>query len=235
VEDSAGLLAELTRRLTRTPARAPLPLRLCMAYVDIVAAVGGAITLGDGPERVRLCATDDSAAHADDAQDVLRQGPSMDAFRTGAAVAAASTEEQDRRWPLLGELLHKTHADLLLHAFPMRFGAETVGVLLVHRSDQDELGATSGEAQFLADAVGAAVLGDLGPDSVSEDSWSTRDKIDQATGMVIAQLGIAPPDALAVLRSHAFAHSTTLAEVSGWILERRLDFSDRNGTDGSTS
>ncbi|WP_433914379.1 hypothetical protein [Escherichia coli] len=48
--------------------------------------------------------------------------------------------------------------------------------------------------------------------------------------MVVAQLKIAPPDAMALLRAHAFAHGTTVAEVSRGIVARELDFTtDRQG------
>ncbi len=60
----------------------------------------------------------------------------------------------------------------------------------------------------------------------------TRDQLSQATGMVVAQLKIAPPDALALLRAHAFAHGTTVTEVSSRIVDRTLHFTtDRQGDD----
>jgi hypothetical protein len=42
--------------------------------------------------------------------------------------------------------------------------------------------------------------------------------------MVVAQLSIAPNDALALLRAHAFAHGITVAEVSRRIVTRDLAF-----------
>jgi hypothetical protein len=68
---------------------------------------------------------------------------------------------------------------------------------------------------------------------MSPERWAVRDQVDQATGMVVAQLRVSPADALAVLRAHAFAHSTTLAEVSGWVLDRTLDFSNTESGDGT--
>ena len=94
------LLAELTRVLGRTAADSPIALRLCLAFNEIVAADGGSITLGfSAPERVTLCTTDDPAARVEDAQDVLREGPSLDAVRTGVAVSGLSLAEQRIRWP----------------------------------------------------------------------------------------------------------------------------------------
>jgi hypothetical protein len=52
--------------------------------------------------------------------------------------------------------------------------------------------------------------------------------------MVVAQLGVRPDDALALLRAHAFALEIELDEVAEAVLTRRLDFSetddDRNGS-----
>jgi AmiR/NasT family two-component response regulator len=42
--------------------------------------------------------------------------------------------------------------------------------------------------------------------------------------MVMAQLGLRPEDALALLRAHAYADNTSLNEVSQAVIERRLDF-----------
>jgi len=53
--------------------------------------------------------------------------------------------------------------------------------------------------------------------------------------MVIAQLRVPPDDALAVIRAHAFARSTSLQSVAEDVLDRRLTFSldeathDRSG------
>ena len=51
--------------------------------------------------------------------------------------------------------------------------------------------------------------------------------------MVIAQLGVAPDDAMALLRAHAFAQGATLSEVAALVVQRRLDFSAPDHTTGS--
>ena len=80
-------------------------------------------------------------------------------------------------------------------------------------------------AQFLADAVGVALLQD--PDALATDltgPWDSRAQIHQATGMVTAQLGVHPEDAIALLRAHAFAQSWPLARVAAAVVDRELDF-----------
>lgn len=230
------LLARLTRGLARTESRRPMAMRLCLAFNEIVAADGGSITLGfSPPERITLCATDDPAARVEDAQDVLREGPSLDAFRTGAAVSGLSLAEQRHRWPMLSDLLDGRGAAISLHAFPVRPDATVVGVVCVYQTGERRLAVSEDDAQFLANAVGVALLGHLDSATVSDERWAIRDRIDQATGMVVAQLRVEPSDAVAVLRAHAFAHSTTVATVSSWVLSRDLDFSDTESADGTSS
>lgn len=233
MQEPNPLLARLTRGLARTESARPMAMRLCLAFNDIVAADGGSITLGFAPQdRITLCATDDPAAGVEDAQDVLREGPSLDAFRTGEAVSGLSLEEQRHRWPMLSELLDERGTPLSLHAFPVRPDSGVLGVVCVYQTGERHLAVTDDDAQFLANAMGVALLGHLDSASVSDERWAVRDTIDQATGMVVAQLKVAPHDAVAVLRAHAFAHATTLPVVSGWVLSRQLDFSDDDSADG---
>src|SRR4051794_9133540 len=232
MQEPNPLLARLTRGLARTESRRPMAMRLCLAFNEIVAADGGSITLGfSPPERITLCTTDDPAARVEDAQDVLREGPSLDAYTSGAAVSGLTLTQQRVRWPMLSDMLDERGSPLSLHAFPLRPDTAVVGVVCVYQTDDRGLAVGSSDAQFLANALGIALLGDLGSESVSDERWAVRDKVDQATGMVVAQLKIPPADAVAVLRAHAFAHATTLAVVSGWVLDRELDFSDFDSGD----
>ena len=228
------LLGHLTRVLASTSHQAPLPLRLCLAFSEMVAAEGAAITIGfTGADRATLCATDSLADRAEDTQDMLREGPSLDAFRTRKPICGLTHTEQLARWPMLNEVLDQPGSPVLLHAFPMCPDSEVLGVLSAYQTHERGLSRTSAEAQFLADAIGVAVLGRMdSADSDGDDLWVTRDQVSQATGMVVAQLKISPPDALALLRAHAFAHATTVAEVSRVVLSRQLNFtSDRQGDD----
>jgi hypothetical protein len=234
MEQPGALLAQLTRVLARTEPRAPTSLRMCVAFSKVLASDGASISVGiASPERITLCATDDAAADVEDAQDVLSEGPSVDAYRTGTAVTGLSLAEQRLRWPMLSEMLETRGAQLDLHAFPVRPESAVLGVVSVYQVDDRALAVSPDEAQFLANALGVALLGHLDSDTASEERWAVRDRFDQATGMVVAQLRVRPEDAAAVLRAHAFAHATTLETVSLWVLTRTLDFSDRDGSDGT--
>jgi hypothetical protein len=236
VDEQRDLLVRLARTLARIAPEASMPVRLCAAYSELVGAEGGSISLDfSRTDRVILCATDERCARIEDAQDVLREGPSLDAFRTGVAVTGLSSRQRGLRWPMLEQMLDTTFPETALHAFPITPDAHVVGAILLYLTGERQLTVPPDQAQFLANAVGVALLGELNAQSLSDETWSARDRVDQATGMVAAQLRIAPSDALAVLRAHAYAHDTSLAEVSSSVLARELTFIDRIASDGSNS
>jgi len=80
--------------LAQSKPAAGLPVHLCAAYSELVGAEGGSIALDfTATHRLVLCATDDRCARIEDAQDVLREGPSLDADRTGAVAARIVSEQ----------------------------------------------------------------------------------------------------------------------------------------------
>jgi hypothetical protein len=106
-----------------------------------------------------------------------------------------------------------------------------VGVVSLHVRPSRPLAQTPADLEFLADVVGAAIVGGVPDEDGKHALWSERDKISQATGMIVAQLGVSPADALAVLRAHAFAHEAPVSEISRAVLSRELTFSDPHRRD----
>lgn len=230
------LLVQLTRVLASTPAQQPMAMRLCRAFSHVLGTEGGSVAVGvEAQERAVLCATDENAGRVEDLQEVLAEGPCLDVARSGTATSGNSFEHQRTRWPLFFDLLERDGEPLCLHVFPLKPQQSVLGTVCVYRTDSEPLAQPVEDAQLLANAVGVALLGDVNMGEVSEERWVSRDRIDQATGMVIAQLRLSARDARAVLRAHAFAHATTLGEVSGWVLDRRLNFKNADSEDGSGS
>ncbi len=225
--DRPELILKLTHTVAALPPADPLPLRMCIAFVRILGARAGTISLGyASTERTVLCATDETASRYEDAQDLVREGPSLDAFRAGIVVTCSSVSEHVVRWPALSAAAPALGGPV--HAVPIQPDGSTMGVLTVHDGGELQLAADDAELRFLANAVGAAVLGELPGHDDQSRFWSERDRVSQATGMVIAQLRTSPGDALALLRAHAFAHDLSVVEVSRRVVARELDFS---GTD----
>jgi hypothetical protein len=219
------VLARLASFLAESPNDQPLAVRLCRACVEILGADGGAITLASTkPERLTVSTSNGTSARIEDLQDVLGEGPGQDAFREGRPVITHVDGAHGGPFPMFTELAGDIAGPVTVWAIPMHPGGATIGVVTLYRS-VGELEQSLDDAQFLADAVGAALLDDhLTGDSVPFAAWTDRARVHQATGMIVAQLAISPEDALAILRAHAYAESTSLDEIATEVVERRLSF-----------
>lgn len=236
MSDRADRLAHLTRVAASTPTSTPLALRLCVALNDTVGMDGSSLSVGYGTaSRTVLCATDDVAERIEDLQDVLREGPGLDAFRLQEPVAAGATEIA-AHWPMFDQALEESGQRCSLLAVPMRPDGDILGVITMYRSVASAVAAAAAvdveEVQFLADAIGVAVLGGFERAEPPERLWSVRDKVNQAVGMVVAQLRLPPADALAVLRAHAFAQDTSVHKIAAAVLGRELVFRAPDAPDG---
>ena len=225
----AAILAALTRGIARDVDRLPLPARLCNAFVDVFGGAGAAITLGyHQPDRLTLCATDPTVARLDGLQEVLGEGPGWDAFTSRRVVTADLRHPTP--WEHFSSTARQEPGELWVCAAPMRPDDRALGVVMVYDESPEAIGGDPVLAQFLADAVGAALLGhdalltdDVGP-------WVVRQQVHQAVGMVVAQLGIRPVDAMAVIRAHAYSQDTDVEAIAALVLDRALDFSDTGPT-----
>jgi hypothetical protein len=71
-----------------------------------------------------------------------------------------------------------------------------------------------------------------GLDGQAPDLALHRAEIDQATGMLTVQLGVAAVEAFARLRAYAYSQDRRLADVAGDIVARRLRLHRDPGQDG---
>ncbi len=203
--------------------------RLCEASRLMLDADGAALTLDyAGETRLTVCSTDDVSRQLDDLQDVVGEGPGYEAARTGSVVIARLGDSQERRWLLLDERLDEIPFEGTVIAVPLTAEEVVLGVMTLHRSHPQHEDDTS-LAKFLGVTVGTALLNDP---HVTEDgkalteAWGSRAQIHQATGMVVAQVGVRAEDALALLRGQAYARNLSLSEVAFEIIERRINFRD---------
>ena len=226
VSEKATILTRLATLVGSDLPDRPLTDRLCHACQHLLGVDSAAITVqSDETSWVTLCATSVVAARLEDLQDVIGEGPSRDAFLYGKLTVTTLGDDSDRRWPEFHRAV-QSDAPGIYYALPMRPGAEVLGVLSLYRRDAAPLAEPLDTAQFLSDAVGAALLRDplAYEGQQGTGSWAARAEVHQATGMVIAQMNLAPDDALAVLKAHAYALGTTLAEVASRVVRRELEF-----------
>jgi hypothetical protein len=236
VTNKTSVLAQLAQAIAGSAQVQPLPLRLCLACATLLGADGGAITLAyTDASRVTLCVTDQVAARLEDLQDVLGQGPGSEAYRSGElAIAALGSLEAADRWPVFADAACRAVGRPTVYAWPIRPENQVLGVLTLYQARPRPLRHDLSGAQFIADVLGAALLRDPGSRAgLTAGPWGTRARVHQATGFVIAQMGLGAEDALALLRAHAFARDTTLDVIAAEVVERRLDFTHVDADTGA--
>jgi hypothetical protein len=220
------LFAKLARAVVSGRDEAPLAMRLCRSFVELLGADGGSITLANTePEQTTLCVTDEVADRLEDLQEVLGEGPAPDAYTSGAVVVGNVHGEGGDRWPMFATAARSIAKDLTVYAFPMHSMTSVLGVITVHDLHGGRPERDLDQAAFFADAIGTAIVqqGHLDEDG---SAWQARDRVNQATGMVVAQLGIGPDDALALIRAFAFSHGIPMSYLATEIIERRQNFLD---------
>jgi hypothetical protein len=228
--DQVQVLRQLAQVVATADPDVPLSLRLCLACASILDLQGGSLTLAyEEPGRTTLCTTDEQAAQVEDLQEVLGEGPSYAASREGRLVAVAVDGGSDERWPLFAEAVQQAlGGPCTVVAVPISPGDRLLGVATFYRRRLDlSLPLPAETIRLLVDAVGVALSQTDAEDDARQQqagSWTERAQINQAVGMVMAQLRVRPADALALLRAHAYAHAAPLSQIAVEVVARRLDF-----------
>lgn len=206
---------------------APVP-RLCESARLTVGADAASVTIKllSGGWSV-LWATDPVTERFEQLQQLAGEGPVHDVASTGLPLFIPAGETGLDTWSTLSVVAERDLIGGNYWVIPMRPVEVVVGVLTLHRAS-GELLEGSASVQVVADTVGTALIGSARTQENSqqvEGVWADRAEIHQAAGMVIAQLGLAPDDAVALLRAHAFSRNLDLHDVALDVIERRIDFS----------
>jgi hypothetical protein len=220
------------------------PRRICEACIAVLPVSRAAVTMMAGRDRQEpIFASDAIAAHLDEMQFRLGEGPCVEAFTQRRPVLVPDLAEvADSRWPVFAAAARRTPIRAA-YVLPLQAGAIGVGVLDLYRDepgmlDRDELAG----ALRAADAVLWALLGIRDSNQTERPAparqagngadphgWLTGSPLDhievyQATGMVMAQLDVPAETALSRLRAYAFVHDRTIDDIARDVVARRLRF-----------
>ncbi|MFD0277238.1 GAF and ANTAR domain-containing protein [Kitasatospora sp. NPDC127111] len=235
-------IAQIMAEAVNGPGSPALPERLCAACVEALAVEAAAITLmADTGHRAGVWASDDRARRLEERQFSLGEGPGVDAFRTRRAVLVLDLlAPEELRWPVLGAALASSGpGDGSLRgacAVPLHLGASGIGVLSLYRTapglpDNGQ----RADIEVAATTVTLAIVGSLAsaPGEVPARPWLEDPplngvEVDQAVGMVMAQLSLPAPEALDRLRAYAFAHDREIDAVAREVVRRRLRFTEED-------
>lgn len=210
--------------------------RICEVSVAAVPVAGAAVSvMSDADRRDIVYASDEHATELEELQFALGEGPCVEAFAAGRPVLVADLDDPpDPRWPLFAAAARAATPARAAYAFPLQIGAIRVGILDLYRLEPGlPTGPQLTAALLVADAALWSLLSwraETGDGAAGDDDGSGwpvvlhRDHavVYQATGMVMAQVGVGAEAALALLRAHAFARDRRLDEVAAAVVARRL-------------
>jgi hypothetical protein len=229
VEDFHVALDALTAEF---PGSELLPERLARASAQVLPVDGAGISLFfSSDRRLPLGASDPASAEAERLQFTAGEGPCLTSHATGAVVLADAATLRARwpgyyaalaaRTPIRGSLSLPLHDELsgigaldlyvvsprevasLSVADALAVAAQVAAVLLV-RGRQDRVSSSGGPAWLDAPAA------------------ERRSTVWQAIGFVNSALGVPSPDALALLRAHAYADGQSLDDLAAQVLSRQV-------------
>ncbi len=209
------------------------PRHACLACVEAVGVTGAGLMLTSNVNSLEpVYVTDSRVSDLEDLQATLGQGPGTDAFESGRPILVGdlSAPMSMRRWPMFASEVGRLGV-CAMNSLPLALGAIGVGVLDLYSDtpshlNQDQLL----DALIYADTALLLVLDAQSgiptpadrehPNGHGPVLWHAQ--VHQAAGMISAQRGISPLEALVQLRSYAHAHNKGLAEVARSVVERRL-------------
>jgi len=159
---------------------------------------------------------------------------------TGTPVLVADLHHSTstQRWPIFAAAVAEQTNVRALFAFPLQWGTVNVGVLDFYRTTPGALSTAQRYDAISASETGAAMLlgvrtdpGHTNADGEGGGSWldhahSSRAEIHQATGIVLAQLGVSADQALARMRGYAFVEQRLLIDIARDVVSRRLQFTE---------
>jgi len=205
-------------------------LLVCRAFVASAPIDGAAFTqMTSDTARDPWVASDATIEAIEAAQYNLGEGPTQDAYasRRPVMVPELAAPWVSARWPIFIAEVGSLEVGGLF-ALPMQIGAITVGVCAVYRRSSGRL--TEPELRSMLGAMDDATLtllalraGRLGGSvEIAQPGETLPRGVHQATGMLVAQLGVSAESAFARLRAHAYATERTIHDVAEDIVERRL-------------
>lgn len=211
-----------------------VPGRLCDVAVELLPVTCASVSLHSEGMPVRLGASSAQAAYVTEVQATLGDAPCQCAARSGTAVLAGDlTAGGDvLRWPVFAQ---QATAAGVRAVYSMPLGSDTVcvGTLDLYRDAPGELtGHELRTARLLAGMITVALVALARAQEADEEShegWlgglgAGHDSVHQATGMIMAQLGLGTDEALARLRARAFAHGRTALDLARDVVARRTRF-----------
>jgi hypothetical protein len=209
--------------------------RLCLACVQLLEVDGAAISVMlDGSSQGTVGSSSELSRRLDELQFTFGEGPCTDAVHRGIPVIAENLAgPSEQRWPAYAPTVVGIGVRAV-YALPIILASSVVGALDLYRHQPGPLQGDPWLGSLMAAELAVVPVLTLLADGAdvltmadSDAAWDQRAslarvEVYQATGMVMAQLGVGPTEALVRLRAYAFANGLTASDVAWSIVEREL-------------
>ncbi len=204
--------------------------RLCQVSTNITGMTGAGVMLmsGDVPEG-SVCSSNGVSALIEDLQYTLGEGPCVEAYHHDRVVTEPDLADPGTpRWPAFTPRAVGAGVRAVF-GFPMRVGAVRLGALNLYcdqpgplSDDQhaDALVMADVAARWVLDVQAAAPPGSLAAEL--EVGADFHFAVQNAAGIVSAQLAISVTEALIRLRAYAFAHDRLVGDVAREVIAHTL-------------
>jgi hypothetical protein len=181
-----------------------------------------------------VCTTDTLSTFVEELQITLGEGPCVDAYDEGRAVAEPDLANPEApRWTAFTTAALQAGVRSVF-GYPVAIEGSRIGSMNLYR---DRAGALSSDehayALTVAQVAGWTLLWmqlGLPEDDLAEDLRPGADfrmVVHQAAGMVATDLGVTLDEAYLRLRGRAFAEGSTLTSIAQAVVERRLRLDGR--------
>ncbi|HEU4320163.1 MAG TPA: ANTAR domain-containing protein [Acidimicrobiia bacterium] len=171
-----------------------------------------------------LCASSDDSRTLDEWEFTLQEGPCFDAGANNTSKTATTAPSNTNPWPRLSAKAH-AFGYQSIGGVPLRVAGTTFATLNLQNRHGTITPETLADAEQIASVLGSLVIGSLGQWPASLDQPGEHDTFHQATGMVMAQLGIDAASAADVLRACAWSHDRLLIDIASEVVTGTIAFS----------
>lgn len=204
---------------------------LCAPFVHALPIDRAAISTLVAPFGAQtVCASDNEAARLDELQLDLGEGPCWTALATRQPAVQLDVRDGSMNpWPTFAKAIGEASVRMIA-AVPLYVASLDIGAIDLYADrpgamDDADIAAGALLAGLAATQVLRRALDrlDLVVDEHADDDRYSLRELHQATGMVVARLGVPSDDALVMIRAHAFAAGRSVRAIAHDIVQRTLD------------
>ena len=211
-----------------------VPTVLATACADVLGVGGAGLSL-IGDLRVPLAASDPDVRRAEQLQTTLGEGPCLSAVTTGEALAADPTQMM-QAWPVFHDELTRQTSFQSVVSLPLGMpGKQPFGALDLYSTESEpDRSLLEGPTRHDIVRVVTTFLTGLPLSTLlthgaapplldgANDLVAARMTVWTAVGMLMATTGNSQAEALALLRGHAYSHTTSLDDIAQQITTHQL-------------